>query len=121
MDEIRFYRDLIAWQRGMDLVVLGYQVTDNLPGEERFGLTAQVRRALVSVHSNIAEVWARGKTGDYLRFLRTSRGSLAEARTQCELIDRLNMAQVPCVLNELLEETDRVLQGLIRSLERFDN
>lgn len=120
MGEIRTFRDLIAWQKGMDLTVLGYRVTQAMPAEERYGLTAQVRRALVSVPSNIAEGWARGTTGDYLRFLRNGRGSLAEASTQFEIIDRLKMLDSSQPLNDLLAETDRVLQGLIRSLERRD-
>ena len=118
MDKIRTYRDLIAWQKSMQLVQVVYQCTNNMPEAERFGLTNQMRRAAVSIPSNIAEGYARQSTPDYLKFLRMARGSLAELSTQTELAVNLKMLPTHPPLNELLAETDRVLQGLIRSLEK---
>ncbi len=118
MTQIRTYRDLIAWQKAMDLTESGYRWTETMPSREQFGLTSQIRRALVSVPSNIAEGWARGPSADYVRMLRIARGSLAEASTQAELIDRLGMLQPDQSTSALMEETDRVLPGLIRSVER---
>ena len=115
---IRTFRDLVAWQRGMEVAKQIYVCTRELPGDERFGLTAQMRRAAVSIPSNIAEGYARQSRIDYLRYLRTARGSLAELQTQLELCRELELLHVPGELNDLLEEADRVLQGLIRSLER---
>jgi four helix bundle protein len=117
MNAIRTFRDLIAWQLGMRLAKAIYQVTRRMPKEEMFGLTSQMRRAATSIPSNIAEGYGRGTTKDYLKHLRTSRGSLAELSTQYELSIELEMLQSNDRLWALLEETDRVLQGLIRSIK----
>lgn len=118
MTEIRTFRDLIAWQRAMQLARSLYAATMHMPDAERFGLTSQMRRAAVSIPSNIAEGYARQSTDEYIRYLRISRGSLAELSTQVELAATLQYLRPPPDLIELLAETDRVLQGLIRSLDR---
>ena len=118
MGLIRTYRDLIAWQLGMKLAKLIYRITRQMPKAEQFGLTNQMRRAAVSVPSNIAEGYARQSTADYLKYLRISRGSLAELSTQYELSIGLEMLKHDPKVADLLAEEDRVLQGLIRSLER---
>ena len=117
MGEIKTYRDLIAWQKSMDLVRVVYRVTARMPESERFGLTNQMRRAAVSIPSNIAEGYARQTTLDYIKFLRTARGSLAELTTQVEIATSITMLEPHPQLAALLEEVDRILQGLIRSLE----
>ena len=117
MGNIRTYRDLIAWQKAMDVACHVYAVTERMPSSEQFGLTNQMRRAAVSIPSNIAEGYARQSLLDYLKFLRVARGSLAELSTQLELAQRLQMLVRNETLWELLNEEDRVLQGLIRSLE----
>jgi len=117
LGEIKTFRDLIAWQKAMAMAREVYRLTRPMPAEERFGLTSQMRRAAVSVPSNIAEGYGRQSTDDYLRFLRMARGSLAELDTQIELALGLDMIQGPEPTIEILRETDRVLQGLIRSLE----
>jgi len=117
MGEIKTYRDLIAWQKGMQLAKEVYKATCAMPDSERFGLTAQMRRAAVSIASNIAEGWGRQSLPDYIRFLKTSRGSLMELQTQLQLARDLMFLQADEPLIELLQETDRVLQGLIRSLQ----
>ena len=114
---VRTFRDLIAWQRGMSLALEVYRATASMPSDERFGLTSQLRRSVVSIPSNIAEGYARGTTQDYIRFLRIARGSLAEVQTQIELGCKLGMIRGSEQTTELIAETDRVLQGLIRSLE----
>jgi len=114
---IKTYRDLIAWQKAMDLVVHAYQLTTQFPKSERFGLMIQMRRAAVSIPSNIAEGYARQSRVDYVRFLKTARGSLAELQTQTLLSERLRFVRASEQFSQLLSETDRVLQGLIRSLE----
>ena len=95
-----------------------YQATAKMPADERFGLTSQMRRAAVSIPSNIAEGHGRQSRNDYIRFLRTARGSLMELQTQLLLAENLHFLQLSNDLTALLEETDRVLQGLIRSLEK---
>ena len=117
MGEIKTYRDLVAWQKAMELVKLVYRVTAKMPESERFGLTNQMRRAAVSIPSNIAEGYARQTTLDYIKFLRTARGSLAELATQVEIATAITMLAPHAQLKALQEEVDRILQGLIRSLE----
>src|SRR3954451_19312008 len=114
---VRTYRDLIAWQRGMELAKTLYEASTRMPKSEQFGLTNQMRRAAVSIPSNIAEGHARQSRADYLKFLRIARGSLAELATQVELALSLEMIPLTPLLDALLQEEDRILQGLIRSLE----
>ena len=120
MSGIRTFRDLIAWQKAMELTKLTYHATAAMPREERFGLVQQMRRAAVSVPLSSGEGYARQSTADYLRFLRIARGSLAELWTQQELAHQLNLLDTDRALIELFNETDRVLQGLIRSIEAVD-
>ncbi|MEE9297080.1 MAG: four helix bundle protein [Phycisphaerae bacterium] len=101
----------------MKLAEVIYRATANLPDSERFGLMMQMRRAAVSIPSNIAEGYARQSRMDYIRFLRIARSSLAELQTQIMLSEKLGLLQISETLKELQGETDRVLQGLIRSLE----
>jgi len=83
--EIRSYRDLLIWQKGMALAKQIYAMTRTFPGDERFGLTAQMRRAVVSVPSNIAEGQARHGQREFIQFLSHAEGSLAELDTQLAL------------------------------------
>ena len=115
--QVRTFRDLIAWQKAMELAAQVYKVTAQMPPNEQFGLTAQMRRAAVSVPSNIAEGFGRQKRLELLRFLRMARGSLMELQTQTILTRQLELAVIPPELDDLQSEADRVLQGLIRSLE----
>ena len=115
--KVRTFRDLIAWQKGKELTKVLYVATRRMPEDERFGLTNQMRRAAVSIPSNIAEGHARQSRADYLKFLRTSRGSLAELMTQVEIAWELELMPFNQRLCDLLAEEDRILQGLIRSLE----
>lgn len=116
---VRTFRDLVAWQKAMALARSVYVVTADMPDTEMFGLTMQIRRAAVSVPSNIAEGHGRQSRADYLRFLRVARGSMAELSTQVELASQIGVLPCPDSLWEQLEEADRVLQGLIRSVERL--
>ena len=117
---VRTFRDLIAWQKGKELAKVVYSATRRMPEDERFGLTNQMRRAAVSIPSNIAEGHGRQSRLDYLKFLRTSRGSLAELMTQAEIARELEMMPFNQSVSDLLAEVDRILQGLIRSLEKLE-
>jgi four helix bundle protein len=86
---VKSYRDLDVWRLGLDLAEAVYQCTSSFPKHELFGLTAQMRRAAVSIPSNIAEGRARSSTKELLQFLAIARGSLAELETQFELALRL--------------------------------
>lgn len=119
MADIKSFRDLQAWQKAIALCKSVYAASRLFPDQERFGLTAQIRRAVVSVPSNIAEGYARSSTGDYLRFLSMARGSLAEVETQLILaqeLDFLPAAELESCFSQLTE-CNRILFGLYRSLE----
>ncbi len=112
------YRDLIAWKKGMALVLEIYQVTRTFPREELYGLTNQLRRAAVSVPSNIAEGQARFSSREFHHFLSHARGSLVEVETQLMIAQNLGYLSPPDG-EELLQhsaELSRVLNGLIRSI-----
>lgn len=114
---IRSYRDLRAWQQAMDLVEGTYRVTARFPADERYGLVTQLRRAAVSVASNIAEGHSRS-TGDFLRHLLVSSGSLTEMETQFILSSRLGFLPAE-QLQSLLQACDqigRMLGALRKSL-----
>ena len=114
---IQSFRDLTVWQKGMDLAERVYQSTDRFPRSEMFGLTSQVRRAAVSIPSNIAEGKAIGGQS-YPRHLRIAHGSEAELQTQIELARRLKFLsedEAKIVLSQA-SEVGRMLVGLIRSL-----
>lgn len=117
---IESYRDLRVWQRGVALTERIYAVTQPFPSEEQFGLVAQLRRAAISIPSNIAEGWGRMSTGEFTRFLRIARGSLTEVETQVIVAHRLGFIDNE-TRNQVLDETtieSKMLRALIRSLER---
>src|SRR5713101_10138093 len=89
---LRSYRDLLVWQKALDLTILIYRLSEGFPRTEIYGLTSQVRRASVSVPSNIAEGYGRGSRKEYLQFLCVAQGSLKELETQAILAQRLNYA-----------------------------
>lgn len=115
---VKTFRDLVAWQLAMTLSKSIYRATREMPADERFGLTLQMRRSSVSVPSNIAEGFGRQSRAELLKFLRTARGSLNELSTQYQLAFEMEMLKPNSKLLDQIAETDRVLQGLIRSLER---
>jgi carbamoyl-phosphate synthase large subunit len=114
----KHYKDLLVWQKGMLLAKLVYDLTRSFPADERFGLTAQLRRAAVSVPSNIAEGQARHGTGEFLQFLSHAQGSLAEIETQLLLAVDLGVAKqldVEAPLKEI-DQLQKMLVVLRRSL-----
>ena len=114
------HHDLSAWKAGVELVKLTYVQTRQFPADERFGLTAQMRRAAVSVPSNIAEGAARKSKADFLRHLMTARASLAELETQLRVAVELEMLTEDGgrALEDSIQRTFALLSGLIRSVER---
>ena len=114
------YKDLIAWRKAMDLVNAVYDATDAFPKRETYSLTDQIRRAAVSVPSNIAEGQAHYSNREFLHFLRHSRGSLAELETQLLIAQGrhyLSDGDVDRLLNQA-NELSRILSGLINSLKQ---
>lgn len=117
---ITSYRDLLAWQRAFAVGLEVYRVSDSFPDREKFSLTQQMRRCAISVPSNIAEGYGRGSRVEYLRYLKISRGSLCELETQLLFAIELRYAS-ESEMSDLLrsiEETKRILAGLIRSIDR---
>jgi four helix bundle protein len=113
------YKDLIVWQKAITLVKRVYQVTSPFPSEERFGLVSQMRRAAVSIPSNIAEGQARHTTGEFIQGISHAEGSLAELDTQLTIAVELEFcpqAQTTDVF-ALLVEVRKMLNALRRTLE----
>lgn len=116
---VRSYRELVAWQRAMDLVVAVYKLTQQFPKEEMYGLTSQLRRAVVSVPSNIAEGQGRGVGAEFAHHLRISQGSLQEAETQLLVAERLSdvhTGETTPVL-QLSDEVGRITRGLHKTIK----
>lgn len=119
---IRDFRDLNVWQLGKELVIDIYQLTGNFPREEIYGLVAQVRRAAVSIPSNIAEGFSREHNKDYRRFLFIALGSCAEVETQIEIahtLDYLSETEHHDMLEKINHES-RMLWNLIKRLSNND-
>jgi len=115
---VKTYRDLVVWQKAMDFVVEVYKLTRGFPREEAYGLTNQVRRAAVSVPSNIAEGQGRGIGQAFSHHIRIAQGSLQEVETQLLIAGRLNYltaAELSQVLNQSAE-IGRLNRGLLKSL-----
>ena len=115
---VRSYRDLVAWQKAMELMVSVYTCTQTFPKVETYGLISQMRRAAVSVPSNIAEGHARISTGEFRQFLSHALGSLVEIETQILIGERLSYIDAE-KSNELLARTTelgKTPNGLLRSL-----
>ena len=114
----RSYKDLVVWQKGIGLAKIIYRITRGFPTEERFGLVAQMRRAAVSIPSNIGEGQARHTTGEFIQFISHAEGSLAELDTQLILAVELQFCRdsdaAPSF--QLMEEQRRMLNALRRKL-----
>lgn len=116
---VQSYRDLRVWEEAMQLAEMCYRHTRNFPSDERFGLTAQIRRAAASIPANIAEGYGREQTGSYMQFLRIAQGSCKEVETHLLLAERVlgEVAANPVALLRQAEVVGKMLRGLIRSLE----
>ncbi|MBP7009782.1 MAG: four helix bundle protein [Kiritimatiellae bacterium] len=111
------YKELEAWQIAMDLAQEVYRLTRDFPKEEIYGLTNQIRRAAVSIPSNLAEGAARAGNKEFLHFLHVARGSASELETQLFLAIKLGYLRDSVDLLALLSSTRRLINGLIRSLK----
>jgi four helix bundle protein len=116
---VQSYRDLVIWNKAMELVTEIYRMTQGFPKEELFGLTSQIRRAAVSVPSNIAEGKGRLSKGEFRQFLGNARGSLAELETQiliAQNLQYLHGAEANRLL-AMVEEVGKVLNGLLSAVK----
>ena len=112
------FKDLVVWQKAMEMVTEIYKLTDNFPKREVYSLTDQIRRAAVSVPSNVAEGQAHHNNREFLHFLRHSSGSLAELETQLDLAGRLGYADAALIAGALqrVQEVGRIQNGLISAI-----
>ena len=112
------FRDLVVWQKAMDLTVMVYNLVKHLPREESFALTDQIRRAAVSVPSNIAEGQGRITSKEFIRFLSMARGSLWELSTQIELCERLHYLDKnqTATIHSTITEIAKMLNALSNSI-----
>jgi four helix bundle protein len=117
---VQHYRELVVWQKAMDLVEAVYRATGSFPSTEIYGLTSQVRRASVSVPSNIAEGQGRSTTRDFLHHLSVAQGSLYETETQISIAQRLGYLeqQSETILLGSTAEIGRLLHGLSNALNK---
>ena len=116
---IRSFKDLLVWQRSMELGVTIYRITQKLPASDQCGLMSQLRRAAVSIPSNIAEGYGRQSTGNYRQFLSISRGSLMEVETQIDICERLKYlaeSDTENILNEITE-ISKIFTSLISKIK----
>jgi len=115
---VKTYRDLIVWQKAMELVTEIYVHRKSFPEDERYGLTSQLRRCSISLPSNVAEGYGRNSTQDYIRFLRIANGSLFELQTQLEIASNLGFltGEIFSVLFESSREIERMLSSLIKKI-----
>ena len=121
MANVDTYEDLEVWQLAMTLAVDCYELTREMPKEELYGLTSQIRRAAVSIPSNIAEGYGRNQTGNFIQFLRIAQGSARELETQLLLVPRLGLIETSRAqaCRETTVRVSKMLRALIRSLEKF--
>ena len=114
--KVKSYEELLAWQKAMLLANIVYGVQKQLPKDEVYGLGDQIRRAVVSVPSNIAEGFGRGSDTEFKHFLSIARGSLFEVKTQLQLASELGFLQLMPDLTQLINEVGKLITGLSKTL-----
>jgi four helix bundle protein len=116
---IQSFKDLLVWQKALTLSVLCYELTKAFPKDEMYGMTAQTRRASVSVPANIAEGHGREHTRSFIQFLRVAQGSLKELETHLMLAEQVNLAPAAALAPAyaMTDEIGRMLRALIRALQ----
>jgi four helix bundle protein len=120
MSSTASHRDLVVWQKSMDLVVKVYELARMLPSDERFAMTSQMTRAAVSIPANIAEGKGRGTSREYVQFLRIARGSLMELDTYVELICRLGYVNpsLTATVRDLIAQVGKMLSAMKSRLQQ---
>ena len=119
MGEIKSYQDLLIWQKGKEITLKVYQLTNSFPKEELYALTSQIRRCSISIPSNIAEGWGRGTDKNIINFLNISKGSLYELETQLIIafdLKYINETQLNEILI-LINEVSKMIVSLIGKIK----
>jgi four helix bundle protein len=121
MSSIKSYKDLLIWQKGIQITNDVYSLVVSFPNEELYALTSQIKRSTVSIPSNIAEGFGRNSTKSYLHFLKISRGSLFELETQLIIAKNQNFIKnddlFDIIMNQILEES-KMINSYINKLEK---
>lgn len=120
MSEIQSYKDLFIWQKGIEIILIVYNLISEFPKEEVYSLSSQIKRCAVSIPSNIAEGYGRQSTQSYIQFIKIARGSLYELETQLIIADKLNFIKSDSLLTEvmkLIAEESKMINSFIYKLE----
>jgi four helix bundle protein len=120
MSGINSYKDLLIWQKGIDIAINLYELVEDFPKEEIYAFTSQLKRASISISSNIAEGYGRNSTQSYIHFLCISRGSLFELETQLIIANRLKFIKNETLFSELMNqitEESKMINSFINKLE----
>ena len=119
MNKLKSYKDLLVWQRAVDILVEVYAISASFPKEEVFGLTNQIRRASNSISLNIAEGYSRNSAKAYLNFLNIAQGSLFELESGIILAERLQFAESESLIKlfNLITEESKMLRSLMNKIE----
>lgn len=115
---VKSYKELLVWQKSFDLVLLIYALMKDMPSDEKFGLTSQIKRSAISVPSNIAEGYGRKSQKSFSQFLKIARGSLLELETQLMLANKLNLIEVN---KDIFNKTEEVAKMLNSFINKIDN
>ena len=120
MNKIKTYKDLLIWQKGMEIVKAIYMLCKEIPNEELYGLQSQVKRSAISIPSNIAEGWGRNYTKSYIQFLKYSRGSLLELETQVIIARELGFISAESYnkTQGLITEESKMINAFIKSIDK---
>jgi four helix bundle protein len=124
MTEIKSYKDLLIWQKGIDIIIKLYQLVEGFPKEEIYALTSQLKRAAISISSNIAEGYGRNSTQSYIHFVSISRGSLFELETQLIVAQKLKFIKNETLFSDLMNqitEESKMINSFINKLESSKN
>jgi four helix bundle protein len=120
MSEIKSYKDLLIWQKGIEIVVLTYKLVSSFPKDELYALSSQIKRSSVSIPSNIAEGYGRQSTQSYIQFIKIARGSLYELETQLLIAKKLDFISDEKLFSELTNqiiEESKMINSFLNKLE----
>jgi len=120
MSEIKSYKDLLIWQKGIEIVCMTYKLVSNFPKDELYALSSQIKRSSVSIPSNIAEGYGRQSTQSYMQFIKIARGSLCELETQLLVAKKLDFIKDEKLFLELssqIIEESKMLNSFLNKLE----
>ncbi|POS01202.1 four helix bundle protein [Flavobacterium croceum DSM 17960] len=121
MSEIKSYKDLLIWEKGIEIVALTYKIVSSFPKDELYALSSQIKRSSISIPSNIAEGYGRQSTQNYIQFIKIARGSLCELETQLLVAKKLDFIQDEKLFSELINqitEESKMINSFLNKLEK---